>query len=364
MAIVYPRLNTDGLKVYKLLFFVLVLIAGLRYNVGVDTYSYTKDFQTFPTIYQLDFSYIKQSNYQILWILFESLLRTFTSSFYVLQFTLAIFVNFVVFKTVRKYSISPFLTMVFYFLFFYFNLNMEILRESIPICLLLVAIPFLMERKLIRYLIIATIAFFFHESGIILFVVPFIFYIQISKKFYFIFIIVLFSISSIVSFYFTDFVTNLNFLFNKDKISSYFTPVDRSSGTDLFIYIKYIIVPSLVLFISFKTLTEMEKKAIFLYIICSILYVQIIGFFRIRDYFLLLFLISVSNAIVRGFRNKTYNKFFRIAYLSIFLFVFLFRYYYAETNQFNLYSNYYPYNSIFNEKIPESRMLIIKNLGK
>jgi len=364
MAILYPRLNIEGLKMYRILFFVLVLIAGLRYNVGVDTYSYTKEFQTFPTIYQLDFSFIKQSNYQILWILFESVLRTFTSSFYVLQFTLAIFVNFVVFKTVRKYSISPFLTMVFYFLFFYFNLNMEILRESIPICLLLVAIPFLIERKLIRYLIISTIAFFFHESGIILFIVPFIFYLRISKKYYFITIIVLFSISSIVSFYFTDFVTNLNFLFNQSKVSSYFTPVDRSAGTDLFIYIKYIIFPSLVLFISFKTLTEMEKKVIFLYIICSILYVQIIGFFRIRDYFLLLFLISVSNAIMRGFRNKTYNNFLRIAYLSIFLFVFLFRYYYAETNQFNLYSNYYPYNSIFNERIPESRMLIIKNLGK
>lgn len=363
MIVLYPRLNKEGLPFYRALLFLLILMSAFRFNVGVDTYSYTKEYDTFPNLHQLTYSFIQESRYKILWIIFESTLRSITSSFYLLQVILAIFVNYVVFKTIRNYSLHPFLAVLFYFLFFYFNLNMEILRESIPMCLLLIGIDLLQKRKYISYSIIAVIAFFFHESGVVLFVLPFIFYLNINKKIYFITIIVVFLISNIISIYFAEIIKNLNFLFMEQKLA-YYETVSRSAGTELWVYIKYVIFPSIIFFVTFKKLTDFEKKAIFLYIICSILYTQIFGFFRIRDYFLLAFLISISNIFVRGFGNLVYNNLFRLVFIFTFLFIFLFRYYYSDTSRFNLYQNYYPYNSIFDEQIPSSRLNYIKYLGK
>lgn len=350
----FPRMNTEGWLAYWFFFIIFVLIAGFRYKIGRDTYNYTDEYQNFPTLSQLNRSFINNSDYQILWILFESALRSITRSFYLLQIIVAIFVNFAVFNTIKKYSINPFTTILFYFLIFYLNLNMEIIRESICIALLLIGIDFLTKKKLIVYYILAIIAYLFHESGAVLFFVPLIFNLNLSRKSIISITIAVIATSGLIATYLIQKLPDFEWL-NTNKIA-YFVDTQGSSGTQLFNYIKYVILPSLILLIFYKRLNKFERNFIFLYIVFSILFTQLAIFFRIRDYFLILFLISVSNSIIKGFNKRFNHSIYKAGFIFIFLYVSLFRYYYYEKNDVQLYLNYYPYNSIMNENIPQARL--------
>lgn len=350
----FPRMNTEGWLAYWFFFIIFVLIAGFRYKIGRDTYNYTDEYQNFPTLSQLNRSFINNSDYQILWILFESTLRSITRSFYLLQIIVAIFVNFAVFNTIKKYSINPFITILFYFLIFYLNLNMEIIRESICIALLLIGIDFLTKKKLIVYYILAIIAYLFHESGAVLFFVPLIFNLNLSRKSIISITIAVIATSGLIATYLIQKLPDFEWL-NTNKIA-YFVDTQGSSGTQLFNYIKYVILPSLILLIFYKRLNKFERNFIFLYIVFSILFTQLAIFFRIRDYFLILFLISVSNSIIKGFNKRFNHAIYKAGFIFIFLYVSLFRYYYYEKNDVQLYLNYYPYNSIMNENIPQARL--------
>lgn len=357
LSIRYPRLNNKSLGLFYLLFIIFVLLAGFRYNLGTDTYAYTKEYKTFPTLFQLKYSFIKNSPYQILWILFESSLRTLTKSFYLLQTILAIFVNFVVFRTIRKYSINPFFSVLLYYIFFYLNLNMEIIRESISISLLLIGVNYISEKRYFKYFTLATIAFLFHESGLVLFIVPIIMNISMSKKAYIISISLLVVFSSLISLYFLDYLSKINLIIGLSKIN-YYTSISSNASFPLFNYVKYVFLPSSILFIFYKYFNEYEKKYIFIYVIFSILFIQIFIFYRIRDYFLIFLIISFTNGTITGLGNKSYKLLLKLITISIFVFIFLYRYYYSASNPYNyqLYLNYYPYNSILNEEIPSTRL--------
>ena len=357
LSIRYPRLNNKSLGLFYLLFIIFALVAGLRYNLGTDTYAYTKEYKTFPTLFQLQYSFIKNSPYQIFWILFESSLRTITKSFYLLQTILAIFVNFVVFRTIRKYSLNPFFSILLYYILFYLNLNMEIIRESISICLLLLGVGYISEKKYIKYYVLATIAFLFHESGLVLFIVPAILNINISKKAYVISITLLILFSGLLSIYFLDYLSKINFILGLSKIN-YYTNISTNIGFPLFNYVKYVFLPVSILFVFYNCLNDYEKKYIFIYVIFSILFIQIFIFYRIRDYFLIFLIISFTNSIIIRFGNKSLKLLLKLLSIFVFIFIFMYRYYYSASNPYNyqLYLNYYPYNSIINEEIPSSRL--------
>ena len=246
MCINYPRLTKRSLKAYWLLCIILVLTAGFRYKLGIDTNTYTNEYKYFPKLSQLNISFIKDSKYRVLWILFEATCRTFTSSFYLVQIALAIFVNFTVFKFVKHYSLNPFLTILFYYLLFYLNLNMEILRESIPICIFLLGIPFIINKNYFKYYTLAVVAYFFHESGIVLFIIPFLMKIKWDRKQFFFTIALLMIFSGFLSVYFVNSIKNLDFLFNSNKFG-YFEFQSSSGNQFLFVIIKYVLTPSLIL---------------------------------------------------------------------------------------------------------------------
>ena len=357
MSIYYPRITKGGVPCYWLLCIILIIVAGFRFKLGIDTYSYTNEYKYFPKLSQLTISFIKESNYRILWILFEATCRTITSSFYFLQIVLAIFVNFAVFKFVKQYSLYPFLTILFYYLLFYLNLNMEILRESIPICIFLFGISFIINKNYFKYYILAIIAYFFHESGIILFIIPFLTRIKWDKRLFIFVITLLVIFSGLLSIYFVNYIKNLDFLFNSNKFG-YFEFQSASSGNQfLSNIIKYVVTPSVVLLLFFKKLTTFEKSIIFLYILFSILSTQSFIFYRIRDYFLIPFLISVTNGFTLGVNKKFNNLISKGAFLFCFLFIFLYKYYSGNNKGYNIYLNFYPYNSILNEDLPQSRVL-------
>lgn len=355
LTIKYRRIDKSNVLAYYFLLLVFILLAGLRYNVGVDTSRYFTEYKTFPKLWELKQLYIKESNYKILWILFESTLRSLSDSFYLVQMVLAFFVNLVVFRTIRRYSSAPFLAILLYYLLYFLNLNTEILRESIPQCLLLVGVNLIAKKQYVKYYLLAVVAYFFHESGAVLFLVPIAMAIRFTKQAYMIIILIMLLISGYISIYFIDALTAIN-IFNESKFG-YFDSQSISTGTLIFSYLKFVVTPALILFFFFDRFNDRDRKFLFLYIVLAIIYTQISIFYRVRDYFFMWYLIAVSNAVARGFTRKYNYAFLKLSFLSLFVFVSIWKTYYNEAVQYNYqpYLNYYPYNSIFDEEIPQSR---------
>lgn len=356
---VHSSYNNKSKPIYWMLFVVLTMTAGFRFQVGIDTLFYTTEFDNFPTLFTLSTKFISESNYQPLWIIFESTLRTFSESFYFVQIVLAIFVNYSVFSFAKRYCYNPFLFILFYYLIFYLNLNMEIMRESIPLCLFLWLVPLLESKKYVRYCLVVVFGYFFHESAAVLLLVPFIWSLRLNKFFYFVTIVVVFILAEALN---QILNTNLDLLtvFFKVNKFDYLEVTDVKLSNYIFHILKFVFFPSLILYFFFESLRKFEKNMILMYIVFSIFSLHMFIFYRFRDYFFLFFLLAFLNGLHNKYYYKTnlnveLNRFSRLVFLFLFLFNYLYRYYYVPDQKYQIYLNYYPYKSILDEELPESR---------
>lgn len=363
-----PSCNDNNSKsAYWFLYLLFVFIAGFRYNLGNDTYAYTQEFKNFPTLFELDIKYIRESNYLLNLIIFETLIGIITNSFYLFEITLASFVNFSVSRFIKSNSKKPFFSILLYYLLFYLNLNMEILRESVCISLLLLAFPLIGRKQYFKFYVIASIAFLFHNSGIILFIIPLFIGLKLNKRKYIIIIISLLVLSGFISVFFSNIIQNITTLYTFSQFG-YFDSlgsVGTTFNTQILLFIKYVALPTIILFFFYHYIDDIERKLIFLYIASSILYLQIFIFYRVRDYFLIFLIISFTNGLITRFSNQIHHQVIKGFALVIFLYITLFRVYYSSTNYdgMQLYLHYYPYNSILNEDIPQSRLRNFAKVG-
>lgn len=160
---------------YFILFVLAVLIAGCRYVVGGDTVRYMRFWEYYPTFSDgVDlFSYVL---FDPFWLLLNVCCKSLCDDFIFFQFVHAILLNGILFYGVFKrqvyFKAHPFTVVLFYFLYFYLYFNMEILRESLAISFFLLSLPAFQNRQWLKYYLFAIVAFMFHSSAIIVFLLP------------------------------------------------------------------------------------------------------------------------------------------------------------------------------------------------
>ena len=163
--------NTDFF--YWSLCVLLVLLAGLRNFVGGDTIGYMLMWDSLPKFNE-NFDFFSLTNlYQPFWYIINAFAKYIYDDFVTIQILLAIILNFSIFRLFDKYSNYRFSCVLIYYLMTYAYFNFEILRESLSISILIISIPFLIDKKWTKYFLLSTIAFLFHTSAIILFFLPF-----------------------------------------------------------------------------------------------------------------------------------------------------------------------------------------------
>lgn len=156
---------------------VLVFFASIRdLSVGTDTVVYTGNF-----VNKLDFSYFEfnediESGYQLL----EYSLLKFTDNYFWLLLVGSIIVVTSYLFIIKKFSVnywfSIFLFMTLGIYTFFFNG----LRQGIAMALFSLATPYLIERKILPYILICVFAALFHNSA--LFMIPFYFLVNINIR--------------------------------------------------------------------------------------------------------------------------------------------------------------------------------------
>jgi hypothetical protein len=161
---------------FFILFMAFWLIAGLRYETGVDwPYydSYFRDIRLIPVLRDaLNLKFYDQ--YEFGYILLNAVLRVVTPNVQWLWILIAFVTNLLLFSSIRKYSGHIFLSLLLYFTTIYFILDMSGIRQCIALNIFLFSLRYVQRRQFSEYLLLILVAALFHMTSLMLIPVYFI----------------------------------------------------------------------------------------------------------------------------------------------------------------------------------------------
>lgn len=367
-------------KIFNFLLLIIILIPALRYRVGGDTLDYMKEYETMPTLSELkSFVFFEDSRYQPLWILFVATLKSITPSFVLLQIVHALFVNIVLSKTLKRYTICPFWGLFLYFIYSFFLFNFEILREAIAISVFAIGLKYCINTEIkhhwLKYILCAVVAFLIHDSAIVLFIVPFVYGRRVTAVFLMacvaLGIVFLVYWESLFTWLFSTGLIPMNLV---THALGYLDGNEGFSNRAIFYYSAiHLVFPLFVYYLGKKAHVETPVDGFLLYyIIVGILASFIPAMYRLANYQIILSIIYFSNFIVKVTAKEEKTQLLGLGKLVVallFAVVFTYRiglYQFQDYSQFRSGTKKYvlwtPYYSVFNPQKYPPREELIENM--
>lgn len=346
---------------YNVMLVVFILIAGLRWRLGVDTPNYLGDFyHRYPTLedFSIDDYGIAKSPF---FVLINSIVKSLGGRFYIVQLIQATIVNVLVFRYIKRHSAYIFTCLFFYSFICYFTYNMETMRAGISIVICLFANDYILDKKWLKGYLLYLLALMFHPQTIVMFVLPLLFFMRFNKK-GIILLIMAFFIGRILNEVLHDYL----FLFEGDdalerKATMY---VDSEKygeqGGNLNFYIAQIFFPIMFLLFSLFYIKKDNPKSEILklepFLMIGIAFIIIRAnlniAYRFVDVYKIYFVFFFSELFVKLIVNaKKLDK--AVAYTRSFaiLFPIIFFYLIYQYEDQQKGHRYIPYNSIFERRV-------------
>lgn len=371
-------------------FVLLVIIAGLRYRIGIDSIVYEDYYDQVPTFANLSSFKFDSTRFEPGFMIFASLTRSISDDFTLLQFSQAIVVNLVIFWFILKNTSHRFLCLSFYFLILYLNLTTQVMREALAVSLFLLAWPFFRDGKWLQYFALCFAAFFFHTSAVMTFLFPLMcipgvkYFFQLGWRSLLICMgILIFGFVIRNKFYDVFFMLSITDRM-MDRAYEYSKDVQGGGVLNLFgsliLIFKTVIFPIIALyFLKYKVRLEDSKDEIRKFqrlelMVMMSIYLQLlsISMFIMGRYYnylcmfdLVLIATWVSNRIVVKKKVYKIKPAFWILIVSIFYLV-NFQSYLSSANKsgtLKTYMIYYPYVSRFNPTMEPDREAIFRYYG-
>ena len=157
---------------YWIILAIFILIAGLRWRIGIDTTRYLYGFyHGYPTLDNFSFKtyYVGRDPF---FYLINAFVKSIGGRFYLFQLIHASFVNGLIFIYIKRHSSYIFTCVFFYAIMTYLNYNAEIMRGSMSIVICLFANDYFLEKKWLKGYLLLVIALMFHGQTIVLFFMP------------------------------------------------------------------------------------------------------------------------------------------------------------------------------------------------
>lgn len=157
--------------------FVLSVFAGIRsWLVGTDSGTYTRRFRENLDIDSFQFEEGVEIGFQVL----EHLLLSSIKNYSWLFLVTAIFVIYCYLNIIKKHSVNYSLSIFLYITTGLYTFFFNGLRQGIAMAIFTFAFPYLLEKKIIHYILICSIASLFHITA--LFMIPFYFIVNLNIK--------------------------------------------------------------------------------------------------------------------------------------------------------------------------------------
>lgn len=344
-----PYAQKNGTFLWLIVFIVLVLIIGLRYKVGADTYNYINYFLWAPEI-----SYWKPfdlSGFEPGFSLLTSVLKSLSDNLYVYQTILSFLQTLMLMYFVKRSTPYKFLALLLIFISMYLYFSTEVVREFLSIGGLMLAYPLLEKRRYILYYIVCLFLMTLHSSAVICMFLPFVRNLKFNKVFIlyiFLFAFLGFSIAVIMQ--------KLSSFFIFQKLLRYLDQGYVGYAWCALRFIYFSLLPMLTLYMA-KNKLKIDVKyenLICLQILMGVgLWFVPIVFQRLINYTIIFYFVSLAHVIGTCLRNpqyrssiSAYSRRCRTQMVSILLFFTILAHgsYYIHLN---FYKIFIPYHSIF-----------------
>lgn len=340
---------------------ILVLMAGLRYRVGTDTLIYTDEYLTFKPLNLLSYNDVfNDLKYRPGWILFTSFFKTIGANLYVYQLAIAAIINVGVFYFLGKKVDNFFSSILIYYVICFIFFNTEVVRQGISISIFLYAYLLLEKGKVFKYILLGFLAFSFHESAIVMLLVPFVMRVKVSK------IIIPLAVAIVILFVFAPYIRQLSYGYFSsfdlvaNKADAYFSRMESSNYSFNVSFILNMILNVLFpLYVIYLNRFNAKMNSFYMLAIFSVFFYTISSFlpmmYRIRFYFLLFDSVLFIDFFKHIVKN---NKILYILCIVGFLLIKSRVFFTLADDQTPVYVKYYPYTSVFNEDIVTEREML------
>ncbi len=144
-------------------FIILALLSSLRkYTVGVDTLQFYNNYINIGSIESWDYSLFR---FEPGFFYLCRILNIFSKNPQTLIIVSSVFINFSVYRFIKKHSKNYFYSFLIYFLFNIYFSSMNTLREWLAISILLFAYDFLIDKSYFKYCILLIASIMFHNAA-------------------------------------------------------------------------------------------------------------------------------------------------------------------------------------------------------
>lgn len=364
----YMGIKTAKTLCYNVMLMVLVSIAGFRYRLGIDTVVYEEMYHYIPVISEWTVNNIfEEPITDIGYMIFVSIFKTLFGSWEVVQFFIALFINVVVFRFLKKNVLYPFAAILFYFISVYYDMNFETLRQAMAVCCFLCGYSYMKERKYIHYYLYVLLAISFHKVALIALLFPFVQYL----RFNFIALIcccVSFFLVGYLNSRFSDFAVIFQSLYLdsvSDKIMVY-AESEKYGGLVFRSIVNFIniaivrILPIYVLsVIDYKynnKISNQHSAMLLLYVFASTMSVSVFIFYRVMQFFTLFAIVYFVN-VLSVFQKHDVRKNVLIVYcVLMFAYSSLPRFWrISDETGLPFYVRIYPYADVFTKEVDINR---------
>lgn len=171
--VINKRMTPTPRKIYLgIICTYVVIIIGLRYRVGVDTISYMASFKHIRDLNHIFDSDIFSYRYEPGYLLLNSLVKTFTKEFWVMQMVVAAIVNGCIFIFLYRYCRNVFVGVIIFLFMQWLYFSTEIMRESIAISIFLLNYRNFEKNDWVKYYLVSLIYIPFHYSAVVTWLFP------------------------------------------------------------------------------------------------------------------------------------------------------------------------------------------------
>ena len=221
----------------KIIFLVIFLIYSLRSSsVGRDLFGYKQMYLITSVKEWSDYSYIYfEKGYIFLMKICNFIGLSFQGFLMIVNFLILI----PIYIFIRKYSKYPFLSVIMYICYMFFEFNLTGIRQAIASSIVLFGIIVLIESKkyrLLKYIVIIYLATLFHKGAFVgFFYIPFHFINDLKKY------------TSVILTMFVVFILGRKYMMNFIKI--YFNKESMNANADLYIGLNFLFITGLAILI-------------------------------------------------------------------------------------------------------------------
>ena len=349
---------------YFMIMVVLILLAGLRYRLGIDTPNYIEHFyHDIPTVDQLTLADFSIGN-KPLWTLINSIVLSLGGRYFIVQIIEAAFVNILVFKYVKRHSRYIFTCIFFYFLCMYLSLSFVVMKAAMSIVICLFANDFASQKQWSKAYVLYFLAALFHPQTIVIMLTPLFMFLRLDKKSAALFIFLFFlgfGIQKLLGDYLALFdiaddaiAAKAENVANSDRYSSQ-TGNTNFLIVKIFPFLLYSLFTLLYLkrYRSSSALLKFEPYII-MYLGCLILEINVYICYRFAMYYIIYFLFYISDAFVeiaiQGQKKLSVPLAVTRSFMIILPFVFL-----IEFGFYKRWWVYNPYSSVIERRIDKTR---------